>query len=82
MICSEFCDETFEECKDARLNDFSIGEKFATGRNFCEANNFEVVRGRERCFNFDPTAFDTALSVHSELLLIFASFLVIALIRF
>ncbi|XP_033642187.1 riboflavin-binding protein-like [Asterias rubens] len=83
VICSEFCDETFEECKDAQLGGSSIGEKYESGRNFCMANNFEVVQGRERCFNFDPTAFDTAaINRHGYFVTISALFLAIALVSF
>ncbi|XP_038076089.1 riboflavin-binding protein-like [Patiria miniata] len=81
VICSDFCEETFEMCKEARLGDSSIGEKYESGRQFCEANNFEVVPGRERCFSFDPTAFDSAITVQPGIVGLLAC-LSTALLRF
>ncbi|KAJ8021542.1 hypothetical protein HOLleu_38783 [Holothuria leucospilota] len=56
-ICSSFCNDTFEECKTTMLEDLAIGDMFKSGTEFCEANSFEIVPGKDHCFDFDPTVF-------------------------
>ena len=37
---------------------FFTGDKFKSGQEFCEAQQFEVIEGENQCFKFDPTVFD------------------------
>ncbi|XP_071496991.1 uncharacterized protein [Diadema antillarum] len=77
-ICSEFCEATFEECKTAYYDGKNIGSEFGSGKAFCEANSFDVVHGRDRCFNYDPTVFAKApLTVGSLFLILFLSTVVL-----
>ncbi|XP_067658660.1 uncharacterized protein [Haliotis asinina] len=59
MVCSEYCDSLYEDCKTASFEGDTIGYKYQNGTAFCEAQNFQVVEGTN-CFEYDPTVFDMA----------------------
>ena len=62
FICKEFCEETYEHCATAKLGEKILGEEYSSGTELCQAQSFQVIPSRERCFNFDPDAFDSAVS--------------------
>ena len=38
-----FCDDIFTHCKDAEYDGKSIGSTYSSGRDFCEAQFFQVA---------------------------------------
>ncbi|CAG5127674.1 unnamed protein product, partial [Candidula unifasciata] len=64
MVCLDYCESLYEECKTAGFNKTLIGEAYANGTAFCAAQNFHVTENAD-CFKFDPTVFDQSHRVSS-----------------
>ncbi|XP_070560545.1 uncharacterized protein [Ptychodera flava] len=81
LICSEFCEDTFDRCKEAEYRGKSFGQMYKNGRKFCEAQAFQVVPGRQGCFNFDPSVFGSGHtyrgSVGVVLILLLSAYLIV-----
>ncbi|GFN74273.1 voltage-dependent calcium channel subunit alpha-2/delta-3-like [Plakobranchus ocellatus] len=72
-VCLDYCEALYEECRSAGFNKILIGEAYANGTSFCEAQNFAVVENAE-CFKFNPNVFGGASSLTPmslQILLIF-----------
>ncbi|GFS17901.1 voltage-dependent calcium channel subunit alpha-2/delta-3-like [Elysia marginata] len=61
-VCLEYCESLYEECKNAGFNNMLIGEAYANGTSFCEAQNFEVVENSD-CFKFNPNVFGSSMKI-------------------
>ena len=60
-ICKSFCDDIFTHCKDAEYDGKSIGSRYSSGSEFCEAQFFRVADAD--CFEYDDKIFGSA-SLH------------------
>lgn len=60
-ICKSFCDDIFTHCKDAEYDGKSIGSRYSSGSDFCEAQFFRVADAD--CFEYDDKIFGSA-SLH------------------
>ncbi|RUS73955.1 hypothetical protein EGW08_018293 [Elysia chlorotica] len=70
-VCLDYCESLYEECKNAGFSNMLIGEAYANGTSFCEAQNFEVVENAD-CFKFDPNVFGSSVKmVPLSILIIF-----------
>ncbi|ESO99385.1 hypothetical protein LOTGIDRAFT_158471 [Lottia gigantea] len=58
-VCSDFCTDLYDECKDAEFKGEKIGSNYENGSMFCEAQDFSVADSG--CFKFDPKVFDGAV---------------------
>ncbi|KAJ8320624.1 hypothetical protein KUTeg_002211, partial [Tegillarca granosa] len=65
-VCADFCRMVYLNCKDAKFEGTRIGEIYRNGSAFCEAQNFDIIEGKSKCFNFDPTVFDHAALIESS----------------
>mgnify|MGYP001792617038 CR=1 FL=1 len=56
-VCSEFCDNLYNACKDATLKGSVIGQLYTNGEEFCKSRRF-VVRKRDEqgCFYYSPNS--------------------------
>ena len=56
MVCREFCDLIFDNCKRAILKGSEIGELYKNGTHFCKSRRFEVTPlSSGGCFYFNDT---------------------------
>ncbi|XP_065182161.1 riboflavin-binding protein-like [Sycon ciliatum] len=65
-ICSDFCDETYNECSGALHNGMSLSSRYATGKSFCEANFFRYGTNTRSCMPFNASAFSAASHLHTS----------------
>lgn len=56
----KFCEEIYDQCKDAEFRGKLLGDIYKNGRSFCEAQDFHVIESNYQCFQFDPTPFSRA----------------------
>ncbi|KAF6023729.1 hypothetical protein EB796_017964 [Bugula neritina] len=68
-VCEGFCEDVYSYCGKAGYSGKTIGEQFASGAEFCEAQTFRVIPGDQQCFKFDPTVFDASERVAQSFLL-------------
>ncbi|XP_012939510.1 uncharacterized protein LOC106012129 [Aplysia californica] len=78
MVCPDYCDAMYEECKTAGFQKTLIGEEYSNGTAFCEAQNFDVVDSAD-CFEFDPNVFGSSVTPGPVLGLVFVAVAVLVL---
>ncbi|KAL3319132.1 hypothetical protein Ciccas_002195 [Cichlidogyrus casuarinus] len=58
LVCEEFCEELFTNCKPALLKGESLNKQFQSGKDFCKNRNFIVEAKSDMtnrsCFNGVP----------------------------
>mgnify|MGYP001792158869 CR=1 FL=1 len=67
-VCSEFCDNFYDACKDAILKGSVISNLYENGRQFCESRRFKVGdRSEDKCFYFsEDLVSNSARSLNSQ----------------
>ena len=75
MICSNFCDEIYNECKSAEYAGQTIERIYKNGKKFCEAQNFEVIKSNAQCFTYDPDVFNKSAKNCCNILILIYFFL-------
>ena len=56
-ICAHFCDDIYENCKSAEYGGRTIGDYYRNGKEFCTAQDFQVIDTNHQCFDFDSSPF-------------------------
>ncbi|CAF1049888.1 unnamed protein product [Didymodactylos carnosus] len=59
-VCGSFCNQLHKECKNAEYNGNVISVQYKSGKEFCEAQNFQVTSSD--CFDFDENVFSKTMS--------------------
>ncbi|XP_074655706.1 uncharacterized protein LOC141909219 [Tubulanus polymorphus] len=78
-VCAEFCRSLYEDCRGAEYKKIEIAKIYASGEEFCDAQDFIVVEGKHGCFNFDPTPFGRSAALHASTVVVVLSFVTLIL---
>ncbi len=66
IVCSNFCNDVYQNCKTAEYDGKKIGQSFQNGHEFCLAQDFIVSDTNHQCFDFDPTPFSHASRLNTK----------------